>query len=314
MSTPSNPSRRRALRAAASLAAASSVALPQSAPIPIIDTHFHLYDQSRPQGAPFPFTPNNPPFLPKHFRESATPLGIVGGIKVEASPWVEDNLWVLMMIESEPMIVGMVGNLDPMKQDFQEFLERYHRNKLFLGIRYGNVWKGQDLVKAIEKPDAIDNLKAFAQTGLTLEVANPRFDLIEATLRLTDKVPGLRIVLGHLQALPLPTDPAVRKSYESHLRQLAARGAFVKVSGLPRSRPGQAGPPDPAVYTPALDLFWDIFGEDKFVYAGRNKQALEILRNYYLAKSHAAAEKFLWKNSIHAFKWSKRADNQPQLS
>ena len=111
-----------------------------------------------------------------------------------------------MMIENEPMIVGTVGNIDPVKPEFREFLDRYHRNKLFLGIRYGNVWKDQDLVTAIHKPEVIDNMKAFAQTGLTLEVANPRLDLIEATLRLTDKVPDLRVVLGHLQALPLPTD------------------------------------------------------------------------------------------------------------
>ena len=80
----------------------------------------------------------------------ATPLGIVGGIKVEASPWVEDNLWVLETIENEPIIVGMIGDLDPTKPEFREYLERYHRNKLFLGIRYGNVWDGHDLVTAVE--------------------------------------------------------------------------------------------------------------------------------------------------------------------
>ncbi|MGH9664215.1 MAG: amidohydrolase family protein, partial [Bryobacteraceae bacterium] len=195
------------------LAAAAPMIRAEDDPIPIIDTHFHLYDPTRPQGAPYPFTPNAPPFLPRDFRESAAPLGIVGGIEVEASPWVEDNLWVLMTIENEPMIVGTVGNLDPVKPEFREYLDRYHRNKLFLGIRYGNVWKGQDLVTAVHKPDVIANMKAFARTGLTLEVANPRLDLIEATLRLTDKVPDLRVVLGHLQALPLPTDPQVLKSY-----------------------------------------------------------------------------------------------------
>lgn len=146
--------------------------------IPIIDSHFHLYDPTRPQGVPYPKTPNPQPFLPRHFRESAIPLGIVGGIKVEASPWVEDNLWVLMIIEDEPMIVGMVGNLDPMKPEFQEYLGRYHRNKLFLGIRYGNIWEGHDIVKAVERPEFIANMKAFAQTGLTFEVANPRLDLV----------------------------------------------------------------------------------------------------------------------------------------
>ncbi|MBI2687374.1 MAG: amidohydrolase family protein [Acidobacteria bacterium] len=305
--------RRRGFLAAA--AATAAAAQPHADPIPIIDTHFHLYDQTRPQGAPYPFTPNAPPFLPRHFRESALPLGIVGGIKVEASPWVEDNLWVLMIIENEPMIVGMVGNLDPTKPEFREYLERYHRNKLFLGIRYGNVWKSQpDLAAVVDHPDVIANLRAFAQTGLTLEVANPRFELIDATVGLTDKVPELRVILGHLQALPLPADPQVMKKYSDNLRALSKRNVFVKVSGVPGSRPNAPLPTDPAVYRPALDLFWDVFGEDRIVYAGRNKAALEILKAYVNAKGRPAAEKFFWKNSVAAFKWIKRDPKQPQLS
>ena len=283
-----------------------------TAPVPIIDTHFHLYDQTRPQGAPFPFTPNQPPFLPKDFRASAIPLGISGGIKVEASPWVEDNLWVLMIIESEPMIVGMIGNLDPVKPEFRAYLDRYRKNKLFLGIRYGNVWKEHDLVSAVNKPEFIDNMKAFADTGLTLEVANPRVDLMEATLRLTDKVPGLRIVLGHLQALALPAESAVLQGYTSTLRELKQRGAFVKVSGL--HRPRNAAPRSPfnaADYKPVMDFIWDIFGEDLLVYAGRNKAALDILQSYFGEKGRAAAEKFFWKNSVTAFRWIKRDKGQP---
>jgi len=302
--------RRTLVAAAVPLAAA-----PASDPaIPIIDSHFHLYDQTRPQGAPFPFQPNQPPFLAKDFRESAIPLGIVGGIKVEASPWVEDNLWVLMMIESEPMIVGMVGNLDPVKPEFREYLDRYRKNTLFLGIRYGNVWKEHDIVSAVHKAEFIDNMKAFAETGLTLEVANPRLDLVEASLRLKDKVPGLRMVLGHLQALALPTDAAVLKAYENNLRELKQRGAFVKVSGLHRARTATPGTPfDPAAYKPVMDFIYDIFGEDLLVYSGRNKAALDILMAYFLAKGRPAAEKYFWKNSILAFKWVKRDPKQPSL-
>ncbi|MBM3753061.1 MAG: amidohydrolase [Acidobacteria bacterium] len=294
------------------LAAGASAAV-AALPIPIIDSHFHIYDQTRPQGAPYPFTPNAPPFLPKDFRESAIPLGIVGGIKVEASPWVEDNLWVLMMIESEPMIVGMIGNLDPVKEDFREHLDRYRKNKLFLGIRYGNVWKGQDLVTAIGRPSVIENMRAFAETGLTLEVANPRLDLIEATLRLKDKVPGLRIVLGHLQALALPTQPDVLRGYEKTLRELKQRGAFVKVSGLYRPRNAPSGAFNPADYKPVMDFIWDIFGEDLLVYAGRNKAALDVLHDYFAAKSPTAAEKYFWKNSVKAFHWIQRDPKQPRL-
>lgn len=302
-------STRRTLLAAA---VGSTLVGAQERPIPILDSHFHLYDQTRPQGAPYPFTPNQPPFLARDYPATAKPLGIVGGIEVECSPWVEDNLWVLMQIEKEPMIVGTVGNIDPAKCEFQDFLERYHRNKLFLGIRYGNVWKGQDLVTAIEKPEVIENIKAFARTGLTFEVANPRVDLIEATLRLSDQVPDLRIVLGHLQALPLPTDPRVLKSYSNTLKELRKRRAFAKVSGLPKANP--QAPFESAVYKPMLDFIWDIFGDDFVVYAGRNKEALDILKAYTMARGRDAAEKYFWKNSIAAFKWVKRTADQPQLA
>ncbi len=73
-------------------------------------------------------------------------------------------------------------------------------------------------------------------------------------------------------------------------------------------------PFDPAVYKPALDFIWDIFGEDRIVYAGRNKTALEILKPYFVAKGRLAAEKFFWKNSVPAFKWVRRDPKQPQLN
>ena len=115
-------------------------------------------------------------------------------------------------------------------------------------------------------------------------------------------------------ALPLPVDAGARKTYRGHLEQLAKQGAFVKVSGLPRSQPGGQGSPDPMVYKPMLDMFWDIFGADKLVYAGRNKLALETLRGYMMAKGgRAAAEKFFWKNSVAAFRWAPRDAKQPRL-
>ncbi len=218
------------------------------------------------------------------------------------------------------LIVGVIGCLDPTKAEFREYLDRYHRNKLFLGIRYGNVWEGHNLVAAVESPGFIDNMKAFAQTGLTLEVANPRLDLIDATVRLTDKVPDLRVVLGHLQALPLPTAPELLRNCSNNLRELRKRNLYAKISGLwntttlaRRPANGQAEF-DPAVYNPILDFIWDIFGEDYIVYAGRSKSALEILHSYFMAKGRAAAEKFFWKNSVPAYKWIRRDSKQPQLS
>jgi predicted TIM-barrel fold metal-dependent hydrolase len=321
-----NGSNRRSLLRTTVFAAAAKLAAAREDEMPIIDTHLHLYDPTRPQGVPYPPGPNPPQQLPHHYGEDVTPLGIVGGIKVEASPWVEDNLWVLETIQDAPIIVGMIGDLDPTKPEFREYLERYHRNKLFLGIRYGNVWPGHDLVAAVQKPEFIENMKVFAQTGLTLEVANPRFDLMEATVRLTDKVPELRVVVGHLQALPLPSDPQVMRSYYNDLRELRARKAYAKISGLPRSANGLQQT-DPAVYKPMLDFIWQIFGADFIVFGAgwsrmpvtpspieRMKTNIAIMQSYFMEKGRPAAEKFFWKNSIPAFRWVKRGAKQPALA
>jgi predicted TIM-barrel fold metal-dependent hydrolase len=304
---------RRALLGAAT---ARVAALAQPAGLPIIDTHIHLYDPTRPQSVPYP-APDAPTALPDRYRADVEPLGIRGGIKVEASPWVEDNLWVLDLIAKHTFIVGVIGNLDPLDAKFREYLERYHRNKLFLGIRYGNIW-GYNLVSAVAKPEFIDNMKAFAETGLTFETANPRYDLIEAALRLTDKVPNLRVVLGHLPALALPTESGALGKYANNLRELRQRNVYAKLSALMKRGEEQR---DPSQYKPMLDFLWDIFGEDRVVYAGgwpgsltKMKAELRILQNWFDAKGKTASGKFFWKNSVDAFRWVKREPGQPQSS
>ena len=81
------------------------------ADIPIIDTHVHLFDSRRPQGVPYAGSPEwakekNGVALPSTYRAFATPLNIVGAIELEASPWIEDNLWVLEQMETDIFVLG----------------------------------------------------------------------------------------------------------------------------------------------------------------------------------------------------------------
>src|SRR2546426_7317341 len=162
-------SRREFLTASAAGAAMSM--RPQSPPIPIIDTHIHFFDTTRPQGVPYPAgkgIPGLPIAIPETFRKAVAQLGIVGAIEVEASPWVEDNLWVLEVAATDSIMVGAVGNLQPDKPEFAEYLDRYHRNQLFLGIRYGNIW-GYSLVNQVTNPVFIEGLKLLQQADLVLD-------------------------------------------------------------------------------------------------------------------------------------------------
>ena len=103
--------------------------LAQAPPIPIIDTHIHFFDTTRPQGVPYgKDNPVGPIASPAVYRKAAVPLGVVGAIEVEASPWIEDNLWVLEMSRADPIMVGVIGNLEPEKPEFHEYLDRYRRN------------------------------------------------------------------------------------------------------------------------------------------------------------------------------------------
>jgi L-fuconolactonase len=113
----------------------------KAAGAPIIDTHIHLFDTARPEGVPWPEKTNSvlyKPALPARYRSIATPLGITGAVVVEAGPWLEDNQWLLDIAAKDPIILGVVGNLEPGKPEFAKQLERFHRNPLFRGIRYGN--------------------------------------------------------------------------------------------------------------------------------------------------------------------------------
>src|SRR5229473_6562083 len=105
---------------------------------PIIDTHIHLFDPRRPQGVPWPDKDDAilyRPALPERYRRVTKALGIVGAIEVECSPWLEDNQWILGIAAKDTIIVGTVGNLEPGKPDFRKYLERFHQNPLFRGIR-----------------------------------------------------------------------------------------------------------------------------------------------------------------------------------
>jgi predicted TIM-barrel fold metal-dependent hydrolase len=292
----------------------------QSAPsIPIIDTHIHLFDPTRPQGAPWSGPAGVPvqPSLPPRYRALAAPLGIVGAIKVEASPWVEDNLWVLEVAERDTIIVGVVGNLEPDRTDFGEMLARYHKNPLFRGIRYGNLW-GRDITKQANNPAFLEGLKLLAQADLVLDTANPRVDLLQAIVRITDKVPDLRVVLDHLPSLD--PSPDNQQAYDDALQELQQRSrVFVKLSAVIHRVNGQVAT-DLAPYRDRLNRLVGAFGEDRILFGSDwpnsdgvapIDKVVGVVREFFQMQPQRVAEKYFWKNSLAAYKWIKRDPSQP---
>jgi len=293
--------------------------------MPVIDTHIHLFDPTRPGGVPWPEKSDATlyrPALPPRYAKLAEPHGVVGAIAVECSPWLVDNFWLQDTVDKSPLILGFIGDLLPEAPDFAATLDRLHRIPLFLGIRYGNLWS-RDLDAAVHNIDFISGLKLLAQAGLVLETANPDPALISAIMELSDRVPELRIVLDHLPHAEPPAESTVLKIYEENLRALSQRPQiFVKGSEIARRIDGRVSF-DVASYKAALDRLWDLFGEDRIFFGSDwpNSDSLAtydetfgVAQRYIATRSATAQQKYFWKNSISVYKWQPRTTAQAKLS
>ena len=313
------PPRRAVLAGLAATAVAGTVQA-QNADIPIIDTHVHQFDPRRPQGVPYSGPKGQPPqiALPEIYHPLAAPTGIVGAIVVEASAWIEDNLWILERAESDPIFVGVVGSLDPSKPDFGTFLERFAKNPLWRGIRFARFWEMSGN-KAVLKAGMLDGLKLLAQMDLSLDMANPNIGLMRGALAAAEAVPNLRVVMDHMPQFD-PT-PETQADYDQLITDLAAHPNFyVKLSQVIHPNLQGIIEQNLEAYRARLDRLTAAFGEDRVMY-GSNwpetvgkatiPQSVAMMRSYFADKPRARAEKYFWRNSRSVYKWVKRAGNQP---
>ncbi len=314
-----SPITRRDLLAAGLTTAAASLLGPHArcatqndAPLPIIDTHTHFYDPTRPEGVPWPPRENKLLYrrvLPADYRRLAEPLGIVGTVVVEASPWVEDNQWVLDLAGKEPYLVGLVGHLEPGTPDFGKHLERFAANLKFRGVRVG----AAALRSGLDQPAFFADLRKLHDHEHVLDV-NGSPELLPLVDRLAAQLPELPIVINHVANVRnrgRDLDP----DWLAGLRA-AARHPHVscKVSALTEgaARDGQTAPTDPEFYVPLLDAVWDAFGEDRLLFgsnwpvcerAGTLETVVRIVTAYFAGRGRAVQEKFFAGNAQRVYRW-----------
>ena len=291
-------------------------------PIPIIDAHIHLFDAGRPQGAPYKgpkeFTEHIS--LPGAYQKLAAPLGIKGAIAVEASSWIEDNLWLLETAQTDTIMVGVIGRLQPEKPEFAEYLERYHKNPLYRGIRI-NITPRNHLMPLLDNASVVDNLKLLAQSDLLLETANPSIELLQTVVRVNDLVPELRVIIDHLPVM----DPTAEElpAYTSTLEEIRQRpNLYVKLSEILHQVNGNVAK-DLASHRERLDYLMKVFGEDRIIFGSDYPnsvgtatigEVVSLVKQYFATQPRSVAEKYFWRNSLRCYKWIKRGSQQPGIA
>jgi L-fuconolactonase len=280
-----------------------------AAPTFIIDTHIHLYDPYRPGGVPWPTAgeksqPYYKTILPDTVKAVAIPAGTTGAIDIECSDWPEDNQWVLDRIQNDPFFEGLVGNLKPGDANYDSLLNRFSKNKKFLGFRL----RTQEIHRSNLSAAMISDFKALKDSGLVLDILlSPECDItMDDAKAIAEKVPGLPIMLDHC-ASPNINGQAPDPSWVSGVRLLAQYpNVFCKISSLFARSVQKPAPTTLPYYMPVLDTLYKIFGQDRLVYAsnwpvlmtGGNyapHQALVI--SYFKTKADSVVEKVLWKNA-----------------
>ncbi|TWI56775.1 L-fuconolactonase [Pseudomonas duriflava] len=285
---------------------------------PIIDTHIHLFDPTRPESVPWP-EKSDPIYrrvLPADYFAQPATSSIVGAIAVEASPWRQDNFWLLEAVRAHEGMVGFVGNIVPDETSFAGDLDLLSREPLFLGVRYGNLW-GRDLAQDLNRSGFLAGLRLLAESNRVLDSANPDFTLIQALCHVGEKVPTLRVVVDHLPNAQVETFQ--HDVYWQALESLASHEqVYMKLSEIPQ-RYGAAVCFDVAYYQEHLDRLWQLFGEDRILFGsdwpnsellGSFENTLSLTRAYLATKSLKAQAKVLHHTSQQAYRWVPRRMEQ----
>jgi predicted TIM-barrel fold metal-dependent hydrolase len=295
-------------------ATGTAAGAPRPAP-PLIDTHTHFYDPTRPAGVPWPAREDRllyRPVLPEHFRRLTRPLGVTGNVAVEASPWVEDNQWLLDLADRDTVILGVVGRLLPAGDDFARDLRRFARHPRFRGIRI----TGAELQQGLERRPFRHAMGLLAENDLALDV-NGGPALPPDVARLARQQPDLRVVINHAANVPVD-GRAVPRDWLRGMTAAAERpNVYCKASALVEGTGRNAGnaPRDGAHYRPVLDALWEAFGADRLLYGSNwpvsERSAgydvvLRIVRDYFAGKGPRARDKFFALNAAAVYKWPRR--------
>ncbi|HEV7927366.1 MAG TPA: amidohydrolase family protein [Verrucomicrobiae bacterium] len=233
----------------------------------VIDAHTHFYDPTRPQGVPWPPRDDKllyRPVFPKDYRAQPVPRPVTGTVVVEASPWLEDNQWVLDLAAHDAFIVGSVGNLPVGTKQFAGHLKRFAANPLFRGIRL----RDRKLDGALDDPDFVSDLKLLADNDRSLDLVGG-VEILPFADRLAKEVPSLRIIIDHLAGVVVD-GKAPPADWVKQMGTLARRpNIYCKVSGLVEGtgRSDGSAPRDVEFYRPVLDAMRSMFGPERLIYA-----------------------------------------------
>jgi L-fuconolactonase len=286
---------------------------------PIVETHIHFWQVTRPGGVPWPTPAEGPIFrdvLPPEYSAVAKANGVVTAGIVEASGIVEDNQWILDLVRHDGFYSFFVGNLEIGAPTFARDLARFARDRRFVGIRGYLTGPAEGITLS---PAQLASLRDLAKRGMTLDIIsrgtkNPK-DQVQA---LCTAVPDLRIIIDHLGGAKGP--PPVDATWELEIRRLAdvCPNVHMKFSSFyDMYAPGDVvfpSPTDLGPYKAHFDVLMTAFGADRLIWGsnwpviglhGTFEAQIAIAEEYLAPFGIDVRDKVMFKNALAFYRRNK---------
>lgn len=290
----------------------STACAAEEKPLPIVDTHQHLWDLSKfrlPWLKSAESLAKN--FLMSDYLQATEGSNVVKTVymEVDVAPEQQDAEveYVTQLCRSgdNPMAAAVVSGR-PASEGFAAYLARHKNNPYLRGIRQVLHGEGTPRGYCLQKP-FIAGIRRLGEQGWSFDLCMRSAELADA-VQLVDACPGTRFVLDHCGNASVVSPDL--SAWRRDIGALAERkNVIAKISGVIAS--GAGGKWSLDNLAPIINHTLDSFGPDRVVFGGdwpvctlaaSYRQWVEALKAIIASRSAADQRKLLHDNAVKFYR------------
>jgi L-fuconolactonase len=199
----------------------------------IIDTHLHTWNLEK---LDYYWLKNDTSILSRTYaieeiNEERKLASISSAILVQATNNLQESDWLLQLAERYDWIGGAVIWLPLMQPaEVEKLMIKYRSNPFFKGVRHQIHDEPND--EWLLQPDVLKSLSILAEHNIPYDIVGIKLNHLKTAIRIAEKLPLLRLVLDHLNQLPV-TDTVPKEEWKRLMKICAEhKNIYAKISGL----------------------------------------------------------------------------------